>query len=78
MYVDEDLGKEERVVQKRLRWMAFEERRKGRRIEVGHGGLWIGEKWFGWDEEEGRLKDGKEKDEERRRFGAESGEEGAK
>lgn len=29
MYRDEDLLREEREIQKRLRWLAFEERKKG-------------------------------------------------
>lgn len=60
VFVDEDLVKEEREVQKRLRWFAFEEKKKGgKRVEVGYKWLWIEEKWFDWDEEEGRLKVGK-------------------
>lgn len=40
VFIDEDLVKKEREVQKRLRWLAFEERRKGgKRMEVGYKGL---------------------------------------
>lgn len=52
IYVDEDLEKEEREVQKRLRWLAYKERLKGKRVDVGNGGMWIEERWYRWDEEE--------------------------
>lgn len=58
VFVNEDLQKEGREVQKRLWWVAYEERKKGKRVVVGCGGLWIDGKWFRWDEEEEKLKEG--------------------
>lgn len=37
VYVDEDLEKEGRETQKILRWVAYVERKKGKRVEVGCG-----------------------------------------
>lgn len=55
--------------------MAFEERKKrGKRVEVGYKGLWIEEKWFDWDEKEGRLKEGKVRKERMAKGGERGGE----
>lgn len=79
--MDEDLGKEGREVQKRLRWVAYEERRKGKRAEVGSGGIWIEGRWYRWDEEEEKLKEDwkkKSEGEEEGEMKEEGGEEGGR
>ncbi|XP_026674460.1 trichohyalin-like [Ceratina calcarata] len=50
IYIDDDLTKEERLVQEKLRERARDERIKGRTAKVGYRRMIIGEKKFVWDD----------------------------
>ncbi|KAH0812087.1 hypothetical protein GEV33_010708 [Tenebrio molitor] len=56
MYIDDDLTKEEREIQKKLRELAREERNKGKRVKIGYRKIQINGEWFRWDEREEKLK----------------------
>jgi hypothetical protein len=56
MYIDDDLTKEERETQKKLRELAREERNKGKRVKIGYRKIQINGEWFRWDEREEKLK----------------------
>jgi hypothetical protein len=56
--IDDDLTKEERKTQKKLRELAREERDRGKRVKIGYrkiqiNGDWF---WFRWDESQAKLK----------------------
>jgi hypothetical protein len=51
MYIDNDLTKEERETQKKLRELAREERNRGKRIKIGYRKIQINGEWFRWDDE---------------------------
>lgn len=57
IFIDDDLTKDERRIQKQLREFAREEREKGRRAKVGYKKVWIDGKCKKWDEESRGLKD---------------------
>ena len=50
LYVDDDLTKEERTTQKKLRERATEERKKGNQMKVSYRKIRIGNKWFYWND----------------------------
>jgi hypothetical protein len=54
--VDDDLTKEERETQKKLRELAREERNRGKRVKIGYRKIQINGEWFRWDEREEKLK----------------------
>jgi hypothetical protein len=56
MYIDDDLTKEERETQKKLRELAIEERNRGKRVKIGYRKIQINGEWFRWDEREEKLK----------------------
>jgi hypothetical protein len=56
MYIDDDLTKEEREIQKKLRELAREERNRGKRVKIGYRKIQINGEWFRWDEREEKLK----------------------
>jgi hypothetical protein len=56
MYIDDDLTKEERETQKKLRELAREERDRGKRVKIGYRKIQINGEWFRWDEREEKLK----------------------
>jgi hypothetical protein len=56
MYIDDDLTKEERETQKKLRELAREERNRGKRVKIGYRKIQINGEWFRWDEREEKLK----------------------
>jgi hypothetical protein len=56
MYIDDDLTKEERETQKKLRELAKEERDRGKRVKIGYRKIQINGEWFRWDEREEKLK----------------------
>jgi hypothetical protein len=55
VYIEDDLTKKERDIQKELRALAKEERQKGLRVKVGYKKIWIEGKGFRWDEEKEKL-----------------------
>jgi hypothetical protein len=56
MYIDDNLTKEEREIQKKLRELAREERNKRKRVKIGYRKIQINGEWFRWDEREEKLK----------------------
>jgi hypothetical protein len=56
MYIDDDLTKEERETQKKLRELAREERDRGKRVKIGYWKIQINGEWFRRDEREEKLK----------------------
>jgi hypothetical protein len=65
MYIDDDLTKEERETQKKLRELAREERDRGKRVKIGYRKIQINGDWFRWDKRQEKLK----KERIRRRLG---------
>jgi hypothetical protein len=55
-YIDDDLTKEERETQKKLRELAREEKDRGKRVKIGYRKIQINGEWFRWDEREEKLK----------------------
>jgi hypothetical protein len=55
MYIDDDLTKEERETQKKLRELAREERDRGKRVKIGYRKIQINGEWFRRDEREEKL-----------------------
>jgi hypothetical protein len=53
MYIDDDLGNEERKTQKNLKEVA---RYRGKRVKIGYRKRQINGEWFIWDEREEKLK----------------------
>jgi hypothetical protein len=49
IYIEDDLTKKERDIQKELRALTKEERQKGLRVKVGYKKIWIEGKGFRWD-----------------------------
>jgi hypothetical protein len=56
MYIDDDLTKEERETQKKLRELAREERDRGKRVKIGYRKIQINGDWFRWDKRQEKLK----------------------
>jgi hypothetical protein len=56
MYIDDNLTKEERETQKKLRELAREERNRRKRVKIGYRKIQINGEWFRWDEREEKLK----------------------
>jgi hypothetical protein len=50
MYIDDDLTKEERETQKKLRELARKERDRGKRVKIGYRKIQINGEWFRWGE----------------------------
>jgi uncharacterized protein YlxW (UPF0749 family) len=50
MYIDDDLTKEERETQKKLRELAREKRGRGKRVKIGYRKIQINGEWFRWNE----------------------------
>jgi hypothetical protein len=57
MYIDDDLTKEERETQKKLRELAREERDRGKRVKIGYRKIQINGDWFRWDKETGETEE---------------------
>lgn len=55
VYIDHDLTKEERGVQRKLRELAKEEEKKGNDVRVGYRKMKIGDEWYKWNEEKESL-----------------------
>ncbi|KAJ3621980.1 hypothetical protein MTP99_002520 [Tenebrio molitor] len=53
---NDDLTKEERETQKKLRELAREERDRGKRVKIGYRKIQINGDWFRWDERQEKLK----------------------
>ncbi|KAJ3638557.1 hypothetical protein MTP99_001910 [Tenebrio molitor] len=53
---NDDLIKEERETQKKLRELAREERDRGKRVKIGYRKIQINGDWFRWDERQEKLK----------------------
>lgn len=62
IWIEDDLTKEERGIQIKLRERAREEREKGNKVKVGYMKLFIGDKVFRWNERRKELEDGRRKD----------------
>lgn len=58
VYIDDDLTREEREVQKKLRDRAREEKGRGKRVRVGYRKIRIEDKWYRWNERKGGIEDG--------------------
>lgn len=58
IWIEEDQTFRERRIKWKLRRIAEEERREGKRIKQGNGKIWIEDKWWFWDEEREVLVDG--------------------
>jgi type II secretory pathway predicted ATPase ExeA len=56
MYIDDDLTKEERETQKKLRELAREERDREKRVKIGYRKIQINGEWLRRDEREEKLK----------------------
>lgn len=54
-YINPDLTKKERVIQKKIRDAAKSARQKGSNVKIGHLKLRINGTWFEWDYEESKL-----------------------
>ena len=50
IYVDDDLTKEERITQKKLKERATEEGKKSNQTKVSYRKIRIGNKWFYWND----------------------------
>lgn len=59
IYIDHDLTREEREVQRRIRERAKKEREEGKRIKIGYKKINIEGKLYVWSEEMGDLKEKK-------------------
>lgn len=57
IFIDSDLTKREREIQKRIRDQAREERDKGRRTKIGYRKLFVDGKEFRWDDKQENLSD---------------------
>ncbi|KAJ3619978.1 hypothetical protein MTP99_008201 [Tenebrio molitor] len=53
---NDDLTKEERETQKKLRELAREERDRGKRVKIGYRKIQINGDWFRWDKRQEKLK----------------------
>lgn len=63
IYIDHDLTREERSVQRKLREIARREREEGRRIKVGYRKIIIEGKTYRWSDEEGdAIEEGKKEE----------------
>ncbi|KAJ3621599.1 hypothetical protein MTP99_003714 [Tenebrio molitor] len=56
MYPDDDLAKQEKKTQKKLREVAKEERDRAKRVKIGYRKIQINGEWFIWDEREVKQK----------------------
>lgn len=59
IWIEDDLTKEERGIQMKLRERAREEREKGNKVKVGYMKLFIGDRVFRWNEKRGEIEDGR-------------------
>ncbi|KAK9687718.1 hypothetical protein QE152_g36074 [Popillia japonica] len=55
IYINTDLTKREREIQKELQKLASEERRNGNTVKIGYKKLIINDEEWSWDEEGGKL-----------------------
>jgi len=55
IYVDEDMTRKERGIQKRVREWAYQEKKKGRMVKVGYAKAYIGEIKYVWNYERDRM-----------------------
>ena len=55
IYVDEDMTRKEREIQKRVREWAYQEKKKGRIVKVGYAKAYIGEIKYVWNYERDRM-----------------------
>lgn len=52
------MTRKEREIQQKLRGMAREEREKGgKNVKVGYKKVYMRERWYKWNEKEGRLEE---------------------
>lgn len=57
IWIEDDLTKEEREIQRRMRERAREEREKGNKVKVGYMKLYIGDHVFRWNEKRKKLEE---------------------
>lgn len=57
IWIEEDQTFKERKMKWKLRQIAGEEERRGERVRIGYGKLWIGSEVWLWDEKEEELRD---------------------
>jgi hypothetical protein len=55
IFIDNDLTKQERQIQKKLRIISKEEKREGKEVKVGYRKIIIERLQWRWNEERGRL-----------------------
>lgn len=60
IFIDDDLTRKEREIQKYLREKATEENRKGNKTRVGYRKIFLKDRWYRWDEKEKKLVEEKE------------------
>lgn len=60
IYIDEDLPKKEREIQRQILKRAKEERENGKRVKVGHRKMTVNGKEWKWDSAESKLKEVKD------------------
>ncbi|XP_018307231.1 trichohyalin-like [Mycetomoellerius zeteki] len=61
IFIDDDLTRKEREIQKYLREKATEENRKGNKTRVGYRKIFLKDRWYRWDEKEKKLVEEKER-----------------
>lgn len=59
IYIEDDLTREEREVQRKLRVRAGEKTEKRKKARVGYRKIQIEDKWYRWNERKGELEDGR-------------------
>lgn len=57
IFIDNDLTRKEREMQKQLKDIAKEEKEKGNNVKINYGKIYVKDKWLRWNEREGRLED---------------------
>ena len=62
VYIDNDLTQKEREIQGKLKKLAGEKRREGKKTSVGYKKIRIDKKWYIWNERKETLKEVIEKD----------------
>jgi hypothetical protein len=55
MFKDDNLTKEKRKTQKKLREVTREERDRGKRVKIGYRKIQMNGEWFIWDERGKKL-----------------------
>lgn len=57
IYIDDDLTRYEREVQRKIREEAKELKERGMQVKIGYRKLKVGDKWLQWNDKEERLQE---------------------